>query len=220
MSEKEKHSIPKSMNKAIQPANSTKGNDFSTALQKILKDVQELCKNNEGLQDYQSLLRQQADLRREVEQRRSEVAEKNKHIHSAQMQKHAELAALQNEIKALDGFKDRLIQEYETRYTDWSGKEERNRGIAVENSQLKGELATSQGLASRLHGENNDLRTELKQLKGAHDHSQSQLSSLQDQKALKELKLKTTVTDLQSSQARVADLELKLGVIQLDSQQM
>jgi chromosome segregation ATPase len=192
------------------------GNEFSANLLKIVRAVEELGKDTDGLQPYAKLVETQVALKQGVERMEKEIQEKNEELHRQAKQKDEEISTLQNTISKLKEFEQGLDQKYHTQFLTWNTDSKRLSTALEQISGLEGDLK----MARKATEDANQIRISLDNQIQRNSELEANLGRSRKNHRRMELELEEKQSSLEDYQKRLKTTNSELGIVPLDSQKV
>jgi chromosome segregation ATPase len=192
------------------------GNEFSANLLKIVRAVEELGKDTDGLQPYAKLVETQVALKQGVERMEKEIQEKDEELHRQAKQKDEEISTLQNTISKLKEFEQGLDQKYHTQFLTWNTDSKRLSTALEQISGLEGDLK----MARKATEDANQIRISLDNQIQRNSELEANLGRSRKNHRRMELELEEKQSSLEETQKRLKTTNSELGIVPLDSQKV
>jgi chromosome segregation ATPase len=192
------------------------GNEFSANLLKIVRAVEELGKDTDGLQPYAKLVETQVALKQGVERMEKEIQEKDEELHRQAKQKDEEISMLQNTTSKLKEFEQGLDQKYHTQFRTWNTDSKRLSTALEQISGLEGDLK----MARKATEDANQIRISLANQIQRNSDLEENLVKLRNKHRRMELELEDKQSSLEECQKRLKTTNSELGIVPLDSQKV
>lgn len=192
------------------------GRKFATALQKLASEFDVLCKNTNGVQDYEDLLSSQAGLKEEVQKGEQKAARLRQEIEALRVRRDEDVSGLQNMIAGLKQHHDNMMEDFGKKYKDWDADRDRHATDLKSLGQLQKELEVSKAAAVEADSENRKLRQGKGDLDSELKQWRTEVSLLKDRCDLRELELKQTRRKLEECQRGWRMAAEDLGILPLD----
>jgi chromosome segregation ATPase len=217
MSEKAKRATPNGPASG-KAASGGDGKKFAVGLQKIVADLETLCKGNEGVQDYGNLLASQVAARQEAEKWQRKASELQKEVKDLRDKQKDDLQQLQREINGLKQQKDNMMADYGEKYKDWDMDKRSHTDDLEYLARLREELETATAVVRNLEAENEDLHEQRRKLAEKFNDYEGKVAALKEQCEIQKLKIKQTTRHRDEYRKKAKDAEEQLGILPLETE--
>jgi chromosome segregation ATPase len=203
-----------------QPTGGTNGNKFADKLHKLFSELEELGRDTDGLQAYAKLCENQSTLRQNLERKEKEIQKRDAELRDLAKEKDDEIARLQKDISESKDFRERLGQDYNTKFKAWDADSQRHSNDSARISQLEHELEESRKATEEVNNKCQQLRSSLNRHTKQKTELEEVVESLKIDCQKKGLELKETKKELEKCEKRLKIAKLELGFLPLDPQEL
>jgi len=215
MSEKGKRAAPNGPGSGKGASTSSDGKKFAVDLQKIVSDLESLCKSNDGVQEYGNLLTSQVALKKEVEKLEREASRLQREVKDLQDKREDDMQKVQKKMDELKRHNDYLMAEYGEKYKVWDEDKRSHADDLEKLARLQEELETATVEVENLQADNEELCEHKVKLAKKFDEYERKMAALRDRCEMKELELKEATRKRDEYRMVSREAKEQLGTIPL-----